>query len=85
MAQITFDQIISPFFTTADGLGFTGNLSLTGSATFTQTDPNTPAIAISGSGYVTDSPNVSTGSFNVDNYDTFGDKATPTVEDLGEF
>ena len=85
MAQLTFDQIISPFFVTPTGLGFTGSFDLTGSATFVQTNPNIPAIAISGSGYVVDSPNVSTGSFNVDNYDTFGDKASPTVEDLGEF
>ena len=85
MAQITFDQIISPFFTTATGLGFSGSLDVTGSATFTQTNPNIPAIIISGSGYVADSPNVATGSFNVDQYDTFGDKASPAVEDLGTF
>jgi hypothetical protein len=85
MAQLTFDQIISPFKTTSTGLSFSGSLDVTGSAIFTQTDPLIPAITISGSAYVVDSPNVASGSVNIDQYDTIGDANSPDVEDLGTF
>jgi hypothetical protein len=61
-----------------------GSFNVTGSSVFIQANSSIPAIIISGSGYVADAP-VATGSFNVDNYDTFGDSNSPDVEDLGTF
>jgi hypothetical protein len=86
MALLSLDQILSPLRrTSTGGITMSGSFNVTGSSIFIQSNPTKPAISISGSGYVVDSPGVITGSFNVDNYDTFGDQASPTTEDLGTF
>lgn len=63
MPQLTLDQILVPLKLTTDGgLTMSGSFSVTGSSIFTQTDPNIPAITVSGSEWLADSPGIATGS-----------------------
>jgi hypothetical protein len=86
MSRIKLKQINSnlAYDTTNATLTLTGSFVASGSSVFLQVTESIPAITISGSGYVVDSL-VATGSFNIDNYDTFGDVSSPDVEDLGTF
>lgn len=47
----------------------TNTLSVSGSLITIQTDPNSPALTVSGSLNVVDSPGIASGSFNIDNID----------------
>jgi hypothetical protein len=42
----------------------TNVLGISGSLEISQTDPNNPALAVSGAFYVVDSPNIASGSYN---------------------
>lgn len=57
------DQILVPLRYTGSQLIVTGSdFIVSGSSTFLQTDPNNPAVIVSGSDYIVDSLNVASGS-----------------------
>jgi hypothetical protein len=88
MPLITLDQILSPLKLDPNDplrLLMSGSLVVTGSSIFIQDNPNKPAISVSGSQFIVDSPNVSTGSININQYDTIGDQQSPDVMDVGTF
>lgn len=84
MAQIDITQIAG-FSTNNGGTIFSGNLIVSGSATVIQTGDYQKGLVLSGSMDVQDASNISSGSITIKNYDTFGDKDTPNVIDLGTF
>jgi hypothetical protein len=68
MPQITLDQIYSPLRLDPNDplrLLMSGSLTVTGSATFRQFNPNIPALAVSGSIFDVDSLNVASSSLTV--------------------
>jgi len=68
MAQITLDQILSPLKLDPNDplrLVLSGSLYVSGSSIFRQFNPLTPAIIVSGSQAIVDSPNVATSSLFV--------------------
>ncbi len=84
MAQIDITQIAG-FSTNNGGTIFTGNLIVSGAATIIQTGEYENGLVLSGSMDVQDASNISSGSISIKNLDTFGDKDTPTIIDLGTF
>ena len=68
MAQITLDQIYSPLKLDPNDplrLIISGSLYVSGSSTFRQFNPSIPAIDVSGSQDIVDSPNVASSSLFV--------------------
>jgi len=68
MPLITLDQILSPLRLDPNDplrLLMSGSLTITGSATVRQFNPNIPALAISGSIFDVDSLNVASSSLTV--------------------
>jgi len=68
MPQITLDQIYSPLRLDPNDplrLLMSGSLTITGSATIRQFNPNIPALSISGSIFDVDSLNVASSSLTV--------------------
>lgn len=68
MAQITLDQIYAPLKLDPNDplrLILSGSLYVSGSSTFRQFDPLIPAVTVSGSQDIVDSPNVATSSLFV--------------------
>lgn len=68
MPQITLDQLFSPLkLDPADPLRLviSGSLYVSGSSIFQQLEPNLPALIVSGSQDIVDSPNVATSSLFV--------------------
>lgn len=84
MAQIDITQIAG-FSTTNGNTIFSGNLIVSGAATIIQTGDYQTGLTLSGSMAVKDASNIASGSITIKNYDTFGDKDTPNVIDLGTF
>jgi hypothetical protein len=65
MALITLDQILSPLKLDPNDplrLILSGSLYVSGSSTFRQLNPLIPALIVSGSQDIVDSPNVATSS-----------------------
>lgn len=86
MALIRLEQILSPLSLSGSGLVIEGDLTITsGSATFYQQTPSTPAITIYGDAVIHDQPGVSSASLTIDNVDTMGDETTPREIDMGTF
>jgi hypothetical protein len=68
MPLITLDQILSPLKldpTNPLRIILSGSLYVSGSSTFRQLQSNTPALIVSGSQDIVDSPNVATSSLFV--------------------
>lgn len=86
MALIRLEQILSPLSLSGSGLVIEGDLTITsGSATFYQQTPSTPAITIYGDAVIHDQPGISSASLTIDNVDTIGDETTPREIDMGTF
>lgn len=86
MALIRLEQILSPLSLSGSGLVIEGDLTITsGSATFYQQTPLTPAITIYGDAVIHDQPGISSASLTIDNVDTIGDETTPREIDMGTF
>jgi hypothetical protein len=84
MAQVDITQITG-FSTTNGNTIFTGNLIVSGAATIIQTGDHQKGLTLSGSMDVQDAVNIASGSITIKNFDTFGDKDTPNIIDLGTF
>lgn len=86
MALIRLEQIAAPLKLTGTGLEITGDLLVaSGSSTFYQQDPATPAVTIYGDTVIHDLPGISSASLTIDNIDTLGDETTPNEVDMGTF
>jgi hypothetical protein len=86
MSRIRLEQILSPLSLSGSGLIISGDLTVqSGSATFHQQTPSTPAVTIYGDTVIHDEPGVSVASLTIDNVDTMGDETTPQSIDLGTF
>lgn len=77
MPRVDIAQI-SGFLSDNNQTIFTGSLVVSGSVVINSQSTGSTALIVTGSSYIT-------GSMNINNLDTFGDKNSPDSIDLGSF